>query len=315
MPRPPGDRRDVACRAIGAVLRPPGDRRGAEPVPTRPVLAARAGTERGCGARRSGSVRSGQGWPRATAGEAATATHYDVLGVRPEASHDEVKRAFTAKALTFHPDRQADRSPASIERAAWRMQEINRAWAVLRNPASRAAYDDELRAATASTSAPGAAVHDGPVRSSGSAVRHGGGGSRSADATTDRRFVRPEPEVADVEPVTSSAPAPTTGWFWQFLPVLVILGLLAVVLVVTAYAASRPRDVNVQTKERFAPGTCVLVSLDEAGRQAVDEVDCIGRNSGRVVAKVDQPRPCPANSAYVAVPGEKVALCLQPSRT
>lgn len=257
-----------------------------------------------CGLGRDGHAR--------LAGETATATHYDVLGVRPEASHDEVKRAFTAKALAYHPDRQADRSPASIERAAWRMQEINRAWAVLRNPASRAAYDDELRVASAAS---GPAVTDGPVRSSGSAVRHGGSGPSRSAAATDRRFVRPEPEVADIEPVTSSAPASTTGWFRQFLPVLVVLGLLVVVLVGIAYATSRPRDVNVQTKERFAPGTCVLVSLDEAGRQAVDEVDCIGRNSGRVVAKVDQPRPCPPNSAYVAVPGEKVALCLQPSRT
>lgn len=198
------------------------------------------------------------------------------------------------------------------------MQEINRAWAVLRNPATRAAYDDELRAATSSTLSSASSAADrsgGGVRSSGSAVRHGSGASRSAGAATDRRFARPEPEVADVEPVTTSAPASTTGWFRQFLPVLVILGLLVVVLVATAYASSRPRDVNVQTRERFAPGTCVLVSLDEAGRQTVDEVDCIGRNSGRVVAKVDQPRPCPATSAYVAVPGETVALCLQPSRT
>jgi hypothetical protein len=197
------------------------------------------------------------------------------------------------------------------------MREINGAWAVLRNPASRAAYDDELRAAVASTSAPGATVGAGGdvVRSSGSAVRHGGGGARAGAATTDRRFVRPEPEVADVEPVTASAPATTSGWFRQFLPVLVVLGVLVAVLVGFAFATSRPRDVSVQTKERFAPGTCVLVSLDEAGRQVVDEVDCIGRNSGRVVAKVDQPRPCPANSANVAVPGEKVALCLQPSRT
>ena len=120
--------------------------------------------------------------------------------------------------------------------------------------------------------------------------------------------------MADVEPVRpAAAPASTRGWFRQFLPVLVILGTLVVVLVATAYASTRPKDVSVQTKERFAAGSCVIVTFDAAGEKVADEVPCSGRTSGRVVAKVDFPRPCPLGTVAVPFPADKVSLCLSPT--
>ena len=75
------------------------------------------------------------------------ATHYEVLGVDPDASHDEVKRAFLDAALRYHPDRLGTEADAAArERAEWRMREINEAWAVLQSPGGRARYDEELAA-------------------------------------------------------------------------------------------------------------------------------------------------------------------------
>lgn len=60
-------------------------------------------------------------------------THYDVLGVRPDAPPEEVHRAYLALARRHHPDRRGgdDR----------RMRTINEAWATLGDPARRRQYD------------------------------------------------------------------------------------------------------------------------------------------------------------------------------
>lgn len=61
--------------------------------------------------------------------------YYAVLGVARDASEDEIKRAFRKLARKHHPDvsKAAD--------AAERMQEVNEAYDVLRDPEKRASYD------------------------------------------------------------------------------------------------------------------------------------------------------------------------------
>jgi len=83
--------------------------------------------------------------------------------------------------------------------------------------------------------------------------------------------------------------------------------------VATAYASTRPKDVSVQTKERFAQGSCVIVTFDGAGDKVAEEVPCTGRSSGRVVARVDFPRPCPLGTVAVPFPADKLSLCLTPT--
>jgi curved DNA-binding protein CbpA len=65
-------------------------------------------------------------------------TYYDVLGVSPSASPDDVKRAFHRKARQHHPDLGGGAATAAA------MVEINAAWAVLGDPVRRRAYDREL---------------------------------------------------------------------------------------------------------------------------------------------------------------------------
>jgi curved DNA-binding protein CbpA len=59
-------------------------------------------------------------------------SHYETLGVPPDASAGDIKRAFKRKAAEHHPDRGGD--PA-------KMVAINRAYEVLGDPARRQAYD------------------------------------------------------------------------------------------------------------------------------------------------------------------------------
>jgi hypothetical protein len=67
-------------------------------------------------------------------------THYEVLGVDPGASPDEVRRAYLDLARRHHPDRRAAGATVSEDR----MREVNAAWWVLSDVGRRARYDAEL---------------------------------------------------------------------------------------------------------------------------------------------------------------------------
>ena len=66
--------------------------------------------------------------------------YYKILGVSPSASEEEIKQAFFRLAKKYHPDRH--RGKGSADYAA-RFAEINEAYNVLKDPASKAAYDRE----------------------------------------------------------------------------------------------------------------------------------------------------------------------------
>lgn len=87
----------------------------------------------------------------------APPTHYQVLGVVPSASLDEVRTAYRAAARTCHPD-----SGGSVDA----MQRLNEAWHVLSDPGRRAAYDRSLAGAGSArgpgSSATGSAAGAGP---------------------------------------------------------------------------------------------------------------------------------------------------------
>jgi len=76
---------------------------------------------------------------------------YDRLGVSPDATDAEVRQAWLRLARTHHPDAHAD--PAARAAAEVEMRAINEAWAVLGDPARRAAYDAARRSDTTRPSA------------------------------------------------------------------------------------------------------------------------------------------------------------------
>jgi DnaJ-class molecular chaperone len=68
--------------------------------------------------------------------ERADRDYYTTLGLRPDASEEEIRRTYRRLALEWHPDR----NPGS-PRAEERFKEISEAYAVLMDPAKRGAYD------------------------------------------------------------------------------------------------------------------------------------------------------------------------------
>ncbi|HVA34551.1 MAG TPA: DnaJ domain-containing protein, partial [Candidatus Baltobacteraceae bacterium] len=65
-----------------------------------------------------------------------TKDYYDILGVRRDASGEEIKQAYRALARKHHPDVSHDKSGAEH-----RFKEINEAYEVLSDPNKRAQYD------------------------------------------------------------------------------------------------------------------------------------------------------------------------------
>jgi len=68
---------------------------------------------------------------------AAIATHYDVLGVAPDAPPDEIRSAYRRAARQLHPDHAHSSSDA--------MATVNEAYRVLADPGRRLLYDHSLR--------------------------------------------------------------------------------------------------------------------------------------------------------------------------
>jgi DnaJ domain len=65
----------------------------------------------------------------------SAANHYEVLGVSPTASADDIRAAYRDAARERHPDAGG---------SADEMQRLNAAWQVLRDPGRRAVYDRAL---------------------------------------------------------------------------------------------------------------------------------------------------------------------------
>jgi DnaJ-class molecular chaperone len=66
-------------------------------------------------------------------------THYDTLGVSSDANEHEIKKAYRALSLKYHPDR----NPSA--EAAEKIREINDAYETLSDAAKRKQYDNEQR--------------------------------------------------------------------------------------------------------------------------------------------------------------------------
>ena len=75
-------------------------------------------------------------------------TLYDILGVKPDATIDEIKHAYRKLAGKWHPDK----NKGNEEHAAEMFKSIAHAYTVLKEKVSRLAYDDELASAYSSSS-------------------------------------------------------------------------------------------------------------------------------------------------------------------
>lgn len=66
--------------------------------------------------------------------------YYEVLGVSPSASTEQLRAAYREKVRIIHPDSAVAASPS----ASLQMAEVVHAWSTLSNPDLRRAYDEQL---------------------------------------------------------------------------------------------------------------------------------------------------------------------------
>lgn len=207
-----------------------------------------------------------------------------MLGVRPDASHDLVKRAYATLALRWHPDRQQDRTPEALRLAEFHMAEVNAAWEVLRNPASRAAYDRSLRGEPSgrSPSSPAAPVH------AGAAVLVPDLGARRA--------------------ASSGLPLGCV-WLLASIGVLVVIAVVALVV-----GDDDPADLDVRTREPLGIGACVVT--DRSGVYvAVAEVPCDAPHDGVVAERTIFPKGCSVGLTAVLLDDQRTVVCLRSQPT
>ncbi len=211
------------------------------------------------------------------------------MGIAPGASHDEVRRAYTQRALLVHPDRLVDADSDHREAAQLKMAELNAAWEVLRDPARRAEYDRRGAGRGPRPETVGWPGTGSPV--SGSAVR----GSPLI-----------EPELEEVVPAVARRPG------WQAHPVQVIVVVLVLLGFVVALAATggRQEPEGVDTTERFAPGSCVQVTTTPG----LVEVACEEPGALAVLGSEPFPRPCPSGSQAVVLLEEQRSVCVRAQR-
>ena len=76
-------------------------------------------------------------------GNAVDHTLYDLLGIEPDASNQDVKRAFMSKAKRMHPDKNPNLSPGTRDynENMRRYRRVDSAYRVLMNPTLREKYD------------------------------------------------------------------------------------------------------------------------------------------------------------------------------
>lgn len=71
-------------------------------------------------------------------------SHYDILGIRPSASVQEIDLAYKGRRSQYHPDKYTESDADTVKWATDQMQEVNKAYAVLSDPQLRERYDEAL---------------------------------------------------------------------------------------------------------------------------------------------------------------------------
>ena len=65
-------------------------------------------------------------------------SYYDIIGIKPDASEEEIKKAYKKMAIKYHPDK----NPDSREEAEIKFKELAEAYEVLSNPSKRETYNN-----------------------------------------------------------------------------------------------------------------------------------------------------------------------------
>ena len=218
------------------------------------------------------------------------ASPYQTLGLAPDASQDAIKERFRLLMLLVHPDRQGT-GPAWPDRCA---SQANQAYAILRDPGSRAAYDRQERekAAAAQAAQQAAVARAAALKSRSSRGPASGSGARRP----------PEPPVLP-EWLTAGV-----GGFVREHPAGTALGALigAAVLVVGAALWDREGGTLVRASrspEPPAPSPTVVAEAPVVPKaQVVASAPVAAKAPATATATASATSPPPAAPTIVVAP-------------
>jgi hypothetical protein len=199
---------------------------------------------------------------------------YDVLGVRPDASADELRRSYLQRARLLHPDRHIDAGSARRAEVERQMQDLTAAWQVLGDAGRRRRYDEQQ----------------------GIGVRE-----RPPTTTDEPRFVTrlDGTTEADVEPVDGLAKLA------RGIPWIALVAVLVIIFFFSAYALTGTPgagDIGNGTKT----GTCVLIT---GGSPTPTPCDTNGARV--VITLVGASSPCPQGTERFQPTSGNAAYCLE----
>lgn len=250
--------------------------------------------------------------------------HYQVLGVDPSASAEEIRAAHRRLVRVLHPDRHAQASAGERALADRRMREINDAWNTLRDASRRSSYDLQRRSdqpgsgGRTRSSSPGRS-ESAPSRSrtqprpagtrpKGSTSRPRPGSSTAGQGAYWHASARPSSGATDADPLDDGIQVRAgTAHLLRKGPIAVIIIVVVGLFVVTAYAGGKGESDPVQ------PAPLEGCARVYEGSNAI-VVPCDVPNDGRIVAQVQAALDCPDRaSRYVSVGTE--FFCISESAT
>jgi hypothetical protein len=229
---------------------------------------------------------------------------YDLLGVDPDASPEELHRAYRHRARLLHPDGQAGRTAAEMASAQAAMSRLNEAWSVLRDPETRRRYDRR----GSGYSGPGGweDLGDGRAGGPGDYDRDGGyEGGDWPDGEWDESGPYPGFSAREVGLAHGRRRWLTAG------PAVVLVGIMMVIFIFSAYAGpSTPPPTTPSTPTTNAAGLTLLGQCLDA-QSGIDAVtDCTRPNGGRVVAVPGSGQGCPAGTTVHLLSDHSQVVCL-----
>ena len=158
-------------------------------------------------------------------------TYYEILGVSPHATSEQIEAAFKSKASEVHPDRVSPANPYLRSIAAEAFKKLSEAKAVLLDAGKRQKYDAELVYSRGSSAAPSAGA--GPAATS----------PNSAASTAPT-------------PAASARPPHAFLWLVNTTAGLMALGIACATLLLAAGIAvyrARPAQAPASTPAQTAP--------------------------------------------------------------